>query len=327
MSGQLLREYEAAIKFMNEGDDYLVVSHVQPDGDAISSTLATAWLLRKLGKRVTLVNEDTVPDRLRFMNGSELIQPLGGLSSDLRFSRIVAVDCADFKRIGRVSERFAEGYELLNIDHHPTNNLYGVANLVVPDAAATAQILYELIAAHGLKLDVEAAEMLYTGLLTDTGGFRYSNTDTRVMTTAAKLLEAGVNGHAIADRLLEAMSLPQLKLLRLGLNRMQFQYGDRVCSMLITPEDMADTGAAPEDLEGLVNYARNVEGVEAGVLFKGMRDGSVKASLRSGTTLDVSAIAASFGGGGHVRAAGCRLDGPEAMPLLLAAIGEALESL
>ncbi|SDT46788.1 phosphoesterase RecJ domain-containing protein [Paenibacillaceae bacterium GAS479] len=326
MSVDTLRDYEAVLAYMNEGDDYLVVSHVQPDGDAISSTLAAAWLLRKLGKRVTLVNEDSVPDRLRFLSGSELIQPLSALDSKRSFSRIVAVDCADFKRIGKVAEQFADGYELLNIDHHPTNNLYGVCNLVVPDAAATAQILYELIVASGHPLELEAAEMLFTGLLTDTGGFRYANTDTRVMQTSAKLLEVGVNGHLIADRLLETMTLPQLKLLRLGLNRMQFQYDDRVCSMLITPEDMDETGAVPEDLEGLVNYARNVEGVEAGVLFKGMRDGSVKASLRSGGSLDVAAIASAFGGGGHIRAAGCRLDGTEAMKSLLTAIGEALES-
>ncbi|QGG58771.1 bifunctional oligoribonuclease/PAP phosphatase NrnA [Paenibacillus sp. B01] len=319
------RDFEAAMSFLNEGDDYLVVSHVQPDGDAISSTLAAAWLLDRLGKRVVLANQDPVPDRLRFLSGSERILSLDSLAPDLRFKRIVAVDCADFKRIGQLSERFAEGAELLNIDHHPTNDAYGVCNLIVPEAAATAQILFELIAASGHALDAAAAELLYTGLLTDTGGFRYSNTDTRVMQTAARLLEAGADGYRIADRLLETMTLPQLKLLRLGLNRMEFRFDDRVCSMLITPEDMAEIGAAPEDLEGLVNYARNVEGVEAGVLLKGLRDGSVKASLRSGGTLDVAAIASAFGGGGHIRAAGCRLEDDVQIEALLSAIGEALE--
>ncbi|QJC54344.1 bifunctional oligoribonuclease/PAP phosphatase NrnA [Paenibacillus albicereus] len=320
------RDFKAAMHFLNEGDDYLVVSHVQPDGDAISSTLAAAWLLGRLGKRFVLANQDPVPDRLRFLSGSEGIRSLDQLGTDVRFKRIVAVDCADYKRIGLLADRFADGAELLNIDHHPTNDAYGACNLIVPEAAATAQILYELIAESGHALDPSAAELLYTGLLTDTGGFRYSNTDTRVMQTAAKLLEAGADGYRIADRLLETMTLPQLKLLRLGLNRMEFRFGDRVCSMRITPEDMADTGAAPEDLEGLVNYARNVEGVEAGILFKGMRDGSVKASLRSGGTLDVAALASAFGGGGHVRAAGCRLEGEVQIDALLAAVGEALES-
>ncbi|ASS65672.1 MULTISPECIES: bifunctional oligoribonuclease/PAP phosphatase NrnA [unclassified Paenibacillus] len=318
--------YEAALQFMNEGDDYLVVSHVQPDGDAVSSTLAASWLLGKLGKKAVLANEDLVPDRLRFMAGSEGILRYGD-NQGRTFKRIIAVDCADFKRIGRIAEWFEDGYELLNIDHHPTNNGYGAVNLVVPDAAATAQILYGLVRTACMPLEQPAAEMLYTGLLTDTGGFRYSNTDTRVMQAASELLEAGAGGHAIADRLLERMSLPQLKLLRLGLNRMEFHFGDRVCTMHISPEDMQETGAAPEDLEGLVNYARNVEGVDAGILFKGLRDGGVKASLRSGGTLDVAAIASRFGGGGHIRAAGCRLDGPigEAMSSLLAVIREELK--
>ena len=114
-----LHEYEAALQFMNEGDDYLVVSHVQPDGDAVSSTLAVAWLLKALGKSVVMANEDEIPQRLQFMSGSERIERYSTSLQRRKFSRIVAVDCADFSRMGRMADWFEEGYQLLNIDHHP----------------------------------------------------------------------------------------------------------------------------------------------------------------------------------------------------------------
>ncbi|MNG02006.1 Bifunctional oligoribonuclease and PAP phosphatase NrnA [compost metagenome] len=189
---------------------------------------------------------------------------------------------------------------MLNIDHHPTNDLFGTVNVVLSYAAATVEILYELIEQAGITLDEPAATAIYTGLLTDTGGFRYSNTTPRVMEIASELLKLGVNGHWIADYLLERMTMPQLKLLQLGLSRLGWLY--------IEANDLSATGAAPEDLEGLVNYARNVDGVEVGILFKEMMNGHVKVSLRSAGTADVAAIAQSFGGGGHVRAAGCRLE-------------------
>jgi phosphoesterase RecJ-like protein len=320
------RSFDEAMAFLRSGDDYLVVSHVQPDGDAISSTLAAGWLLRKLGKRVTLLNEGDIPARLGFLPGFDAIASFKLSPPQRKFDRVVAVDCADFRRIGLSAGCFAEDAKLLNIDHHPTNDAFGTVNLIRPNAAATAEILFELIEYAGLPLDSEAATVLYTGLLTDTGGFRYSNTSPRVMNIASQLLAAGAPAHQIADRLLERMSMPQIKLLQRGLNRLTFTPDGRIGWLYIVANDMAETGAEPEDLEGLVHYARNVDGVEVGILFKEMKDGSVKASLRSAGTVDVSAIAQMYGGGGHVRAAGCRVDGPlkEAMARVIRTIEEAM---
>ncbi|WP_420798635.1 DHH family phosphoesterase [Paenibacillus beijingensis] len=317
-----------ALSFINGGDDYLVVSHVQPDGDAVSSTAAVFWLLSKLGKRAVLINESPIPQKFAFLAGAETIVHYREQPPQRKFKRIIAVDCADFRRIGDVAALFEEQYELLNIDHHPTNDRYGTVNVVRPDAAATVEILYDLIQHAAVPLDLEAATAIYTGLLTDTGGFRYSNTSPQVMEVAANLLALGVSGHQLADHLLERMTVAQLKLLRLGLNRLQFSGDNKICWLYIEPADMKEIGAVPEDLEGLVNYALNIEGVEVGILFKATDNGEVKASLRSAGKADVAAIAQLFGGGGHTRASGCRLAAPlaEAMPKVVEAVGKALTS-
>lgn len=317
---------DEALAFIRKHDRFLVVSHVQPDGDAISSTLAVAWLLEKLGKPAVLVNENRPPGRLDYLWGYSRLSCYNDGPPEEKFKAVIAVDCADFSRIGKVAEALDEGSELLNIDHHPTNNGYGAVNVVKPDAAATVQILFDLIERSGIPLDLDCATALYTGLLTDTGGFRYSNTSSEVMSIASRLIALGVSGYRIADRLLEKMSMAKLKLIQLSLSRLVFTEDGKIGTLYIAKDDMAKTGAASEDMEGIVNYALNVEGVEVGILCKETEDGAVKASLRSAGRVDVAAVAQSFGGGGHVRAAGCRLEGPlqEAMPKLVEAVRKAL---
>ncbi|GGD67983.1 DHH family phosphoesterase [Paenibacillus nasutitermitis] len=321
------RKLDQTLQFLQGAERFLVVSHVQPDGDAISSTLVTGWILRQLGKEVVMMNEGAIPARLDFLENASAVINWSKLQPAAdSYNRIIAVDCADFRRIGLVSGLFAEGAELLNIDHHPTNDAFGLVNLIRTDAAATVEILYDLIIHAGLTLDYEAATAIYTGLLTDTGGFRYSNTSPYVMQVASQMLAHGIEGHCIADRLLERMTKPQLLLLQRALSRLTFSEDNRIAWLYIAYGDMAETGAVGDDLEGLVNYALNVEGVEAGILFKETMEGHVKVSMRSAGLADVAAIAKSFGGGGHVRAAGCQLDGPmpDTMKTVVNAVREAL---
>jgi phosphoesterase RecJ-like protein len=325
-SEQYRKQLTQALEFLQGGDDYLVVSHVQPDGDAISSTIVMHWLLQKLGKKTTLMNEGEVPFRLHYLSASDSIIPFSIQPPQRAFRRIVSVDCADFQRIGKVSGAFEPGYELLNIDHHPTNDGFGTVNLLQFDAAATVEILFDLIDAAGIALDLDVATAIYTGLLTDTGGFRYSNTSPHVMNIASRLLAVGVNGFQLADHLLEKMTMPQLRILERGLSRLTFSEDGQIGWLYIEPADMGETGATGEDLEGLVNYPRNIDGVEVGILFKVANSGEVKVSFRSAGKVDVAAIAQSFGGGGHIRAAGCRIEAqlPDAMALVVDAVRKAL---
>ncbi len=317
-----------AAAFMREHDDFLVVSHVQPDGDAISSTAAIGWMLDKLGKSFTMMNEGPVPSRLRYLWRCGVIIGCGAGEPARRYRHVIAVDCADFARLGPAREYLAADRMLLNIDHHATNDGFGDVNLIRPDAAATAEILFELHRYMNLPLELDVATALYTGLLTDTGGFRYANTSPQVMEIASTLLQAGVPGADLAEQLLERMSIGQMRMIQRGLSRLQFSDDSRVSWLWVTSEDLAETGASNEDLEGLVNYPRNIEGVEVGILFKENGTKSVKVSMRSGGLVNVAEIARSMGGGGHARAAGVRLTIPlaDAMEQVIAQVRGALEA-
>ncbi|TFE24385.1 DHH family phosphoesterase [Cohnella luojiensis] len=323
------KDLKEAAAFIRERDDFLIVSHVQPDGDAISSTVATGWLLEKLGKKFTMLNEGPVPSRLQFLWKSSDILTLDGSEStpNRQYRNVICVDCADYARVGKTNQWFAPDAELLNIDHHPTNNGFGIVNLMKFHASATAEILFELLDELNLKLDSDVATAIYTGLLTDTGGFRYSNTSPLVMAMASRLLEAGVNGPELAELLLERMTMGQLLVVQRGLSRLSFSPDQRIGWLWVNSEDLNETGATNEDLEGLVNYPRNIEGVEVGILFKQNGEESVKVSLRSAGRVNVAAVAQHFGGGGHVRAAGCRLTDPlsEAIDQVVGYVQKALD--
>lgn len=307
-----MQSYEQSLQqtreFLLEHDDYLVVSHVQPDGDAVSSTLAVGWLLSCLGKKYTMLNEGPIPKRMEYLWHSDEIINMASSEPPRQYSNVICVDCADFQRVGLTQRYFEKDALILNIDHHPTNNGYGFVNLIKPDAAATAEILFDLLKTFEIEWDIDIATALYTGLLTDTGGFRYTNTSPKVMAAVSELLSYGVNGPELAETLLEEMTLPQIKILNKALNTLQLSPEGDIAWLYVTPEDMIECAAANEDLEGLVNYPRNIRGVEVGILFKVIHEHAVKVSLRSAGKVDVADLAQTFGGGGHTRAAGARIE-------------------
>lgn len=325
-----VRGYEEQLaearRFIENHDHYLVVSHVNPDGDAASSTFAMGWLLDRLGKTFTLVNEDAIPDKFAYMWGFDRLIRLTELPSDPPIQAIISVDCADEARMGRVRERVAPNVPLLNIDHHPTNDRFGDAQLIREDAAATAEVLFELAEQLGVPMGKELADCIYTGLLTDTGGFRYSNTSPRVMRIASDLLEHGVLGYQLAEALLEKITRTHIAVLQKALGTLSFAYDHKVSWIAISAEVISTTNATPDDLEGLIQYPRNIEGVQVGLLFKQVDDAKVKVSFRSNGNVDVAQVAKSFGGGGHVKASGCTIEGTleQAVEQVVAAVGRAL---
>ncbi len=319
-------QLQSAKAFILEQDNFLVVSHVQPDGDAASSTMAVGWLLDSLGKQYYLINEGKLPDKFSFLYGSERLIDFSSAPPQRKFSHVITVDCADRSRVGKVAELFAEDVKILNIDHHPTNDYFGDYHLIDPDTAATAQILYDLAESLEVDWDKNLAECLYTGLLTDTGGFRYSNTSPKVMDIASKLLRYGVQNYVLAENLLERISLPHVRLLQRGLNTLRFDADERIGSIILTVRDIQETQAGHDDLEGIVHYPIRIDGVEVGLLFKEIDSQTVKVSLRSAGKVDVAQIAKELGGGGHVRAAGVTILKPldETVELVVARIKQAL---
>ncbi|WP_281887561.1 bifunctional oligoribonuclease/PAP phosphatase NrnA [Paenibacillus sp. YYML68] len=319
-------QLSAAAEFIRTNDDFLVVSHIQPDGDAAGSTFGVAWMLTALRKRFTLINEGRMPDKFLYMAGGLPIVNQEQDVLDRSFNRVICVDCADYERFGRVHTCFSEDVQLLNIDHHATNDLYGHVNLVRSDAAATVEVLYDLAKELGLVFSDELNVCIYSGLLTDTGGFRYPNTSPKVLQIAADMLARGVRGHELAEKLLETLTYPQVSLLKSSLNTLSFSPDKRIAWLSISTHDMAASNASSEDTDGLVNYARNVEGVEVGLLFKEKKPGVVKVSFRSGGRANVAEIAQRFGGGGHVLASGCTIEGTlaEAIEQVVKEVGLAL---
>ncbi|MDF2725503.1 MAG: bifunctional oligoribonuclease/PAP phosphatase NrnA [Paenibacillus sp.] len=299
----------AAKAFIEANDRFLVVAHLNPDGDALSSTVAVAWLLEQLGKRYVMINESKKPDKFNYLWGYERLLSLDSNELQDRFDCVISVDCADESRIGKVRELFAPGAKILNIDHHPTNDGFGEVQLIRHDAAATVEILYDLAAAFHFKMSPELAEAIYSGLLTDTGGFRYANTTPKVMRIASQLLETGINGSSLAERLLEQITFTHIAVLKQALNSLSFAYDHKLSWISVSREQIALTQATSEDMDGLIQYPRNIEGVEVALLFKQTDEQTVKVSFRSNGQVDVAALAKSFGGGGHVRAAGCTMTG------------------
>jgi phosphoesterase RecJ-like protein len=331
MNGSFSNEtYQEALQqaaaFIRGGDEFLVVSHLSPDGDAISSTGAIGLILQALGKTYTLMNEGRTPEKYVGLLGGQPIIDYSQERPTHQFSRIIAVDCADSARIGAVHQAFAEPASLLNIDHHPTNDDYGTHNLIKPNAAATVEIIYELSEVLGIAWSKPLATCIYAGLLTDTGGFRYSNTTPVVLAIAERMLRYGAEGAVLAEQLLETMSYPQVLLLKETLSTLSFSENRKVAWVSVTNETLQRIGAAEEDSEGLVNIPRNVAGVEVGMLFKQKSPDIIKVSLRSAGKVDVSKLAQSLGGGGHVRAAGCSINGTldEAIQRLVEAVNAEL---
>ncbi|WP_202077170.1 DHH family phosphoesterase [Caldalkalibacillus salinus] len=303
-------QLEQAAHYIRSHDDFLVLAHLHPDGDAIGSTVAMGLLLHHLGKSVTIANEGETPSRFAFLSRYKPIEDLSVSKLNKTFQHVITVDVADESRMGNVQAYLAKETNILNIDHHPTNTMFGDVNLIQPRAASTTQILYDLIKEHFQDaFDHALATALYTGLLTDTGGFRHSNTTKEVFDMASHLLTFGVDPNEVAEQAIDTTSPSHLNVLKKALNSLTFANGKRVAIFTVTKEDMLETGATKDDIDGLVSYPKNIEGVEVGALLKEWSEGEVKVSLRSKRDIDVAVIAQENGGGGHAKAAGYTFNG------------------
>jgi phosphoesterase RecJ-like protein len=289
------------------GRKIAVVGHARPDGDCIGAQVALARVLATRGHDVVCINSDAVPRRLQF-----LIKEMTFLRTDdalaLPNDRLaIFVDCADHARPGeRLKARFPKPVAV--IDHHLSNVGYAEVNLVDSVSAATCEILAGVFFDNGLTVDAQTAQALYTGLLTDTGQFRFHSTSRRCFLLAGELVAHGANPTEAGFELYERESLGKLRLLQRFLSSLRLECGGRACIGTLPNGIFSETGSSAEDTEGLVDYARSIDGVEIAALVEERGDGSVKASLRAKEpAYRVDSIAAQFNGGGHACAAGLNL--------------------
>ncbi|MDP0500944.1 MAG: DHH family phosphoesterase [Verrucomicrobiota bacterium JB022] len=285
-----------------KGRKLAVLGHVRPDGDCIGSTVGLVRALRAQGFDAIGINHHTVPANLKlFVADTPLFQDHE--VADLSERVAIAVDCAGKKRLGEpVAAAFPQ--IAINIDHHISNENYGERNLIDGDASATAEMLAALFLDLGWEIDAVAAQALYIGIATDTGQFRFSSTTKRTFDLACHLLEQGADPAVAAHELYANESRAKLALLQRFLSSFRYLCGGRVCLGVVHDEDWGLTGANKDDTEGLVDYARDIEGVEIGVLLE-QRDGQLKGSFRAKDgSKRVDLLAKQFNGGGHAAAAG-----------------------
>lgn len=295
---------QEAASLLREGDDILILCHMKPDGDTLGSGVGLLWALRKMGKRARVACADGFPSRYAFLwQGLDLDhQP------EFEPRMVVAVDIADTALLGKRMERWGDRVDLC-IDHHPSNAKYAARLLLDPAAAATAQIMRGVIA-ELTPLTPEIAICLYTGLATDTGCFRYSNTSAETLRAAADMVETGIDSAMVNKRMFETKTPARLALEQRVLQTLEYYEDGRIALMVVPKRDVEETGVPEADLDGLSALPRQIEGVEVGVMLKESAPEQYRVSLRTGMCCDASAVCAQFGGGGHARAAGCFLRMP-----------------
>ncbi len=295
-----------AREFKNN-ERFLVATHVNPDGDAIGSLGALALVLEGMAKQVVAYCQDEVPRFLRFLPYSDRI--VREISGPDRFEVAVVLDCGALDRIGSAAEVLQHVRKIIHIDHHSSSGDFGQLNLVRPECSSTAEILYEIFQAIPVSLTPEAAENIYTAILTDTGSFRFANTTARALAIASEMVSHGVVPQKVAGEIYESMSPERIQLLALSLDTLTLRSNGRLAAMRVSRRMLEETGTSFIDTDGFVNYPRAISTAEIAIFFREMDSDQVNVSLRARAGLNVAEFARIHGGGGHHNAAAFRLKG------------------
>lgn len=304
-----------------KAEKIMVTSHVSPDGDSIGSVLAVKFILDQLEKKNRIVLADGVPNCFSFLPAVEIVEEYSN-EMEIDCDTAVVVDCGDRERMGQVN-KLVEEVAIINLDHHLDNTYFGEYNLV-QEAAATGEILYQLIEKlPDVEITDNLAWTLATAIITDTGFFKYSNTSSQTHRIMAELLNYDLDPTYINQKIFGTNSYAALLLRGTALDTLEVTPSGKVAWMKVSQQMLEESGATMEDTEGLVGYPRSLKGVEVGALFKEQASGEVKVSLRSNQYFPVNEVAHEFGGGGHPRAAGCLIK--ESLPTVQKQVVNRLE--
>lgn len=308
----MISNIDNIIEFIKRSNDFVVTSHISPDGDNIGSTLGIYYSLKKLGKNVYYVLDDNAPLNLRF-----LVENVTKMSSsdfkalNIENYNLIALDCGDKSRVCVTKEIKEEAVKIICIDHHASNDSYGDLNYIDVEASSTSELVYNLLVRLNKLdntniIDEDIATALYTGLVTDTGNFSYSSTHPSSFEMAKELMILGAKRDKIIQSVFQSNSYNYYKLLGEALNTLDIVHGKVACISL-TIDMLQRNNMSFNDVDGITTYTRDIENVEVGILLKQKKDNEVKVSLRSKNYVNVSKIAQTFNGGGHIRAAGCTI--------------------
>lgn len=322
------------VKIIQQGKDFVLLTHVHPDGDALGSQLAMAEILKGLGKNVICFGEAPVSHLLDFLPESNSI--CSDLDEIFRFIAnaqqgvvTISLDCGEGARLGRHEVSFLNNKPFLVIDHHKSHEKHGDYRWVEPGRSSTGEMVYELAKALGAEISPEAAFDLYVAIVTDTGSFRYEATSARTLAIASDLVGLGVRPEEVASKIYDNYSRQRLKLMELVLETLTLHENDQLAVITATEHMFTESGATYEDVDGFVDYPRSIKSVKVAAFIKEAKDGAVSVSLRAKGDCDVTVIAKAFNGGGHRNAAGFRLANKSSQQVkeeVLVALREALYS-
>lgn len=297
---------------IKKAKNILILTHENPDGDALGSSLGFKMALNKLGKKVSCFCSDSVPAPFAFLPQSETIKN-DFLLGD--FDLIIILDCGDSRRTGfsdRIKNFSKYKNKIINIDHHPKNDLHRIANINFVDynASSTAEIVYQIIKSLSVFIDKDIALALLCGLYTDTGSFKHSNTTTKTLQIASELLRRGARLKKITDNVINNKSVSGLRLWGIALSRLQFNDRYKIASSAVTLEDIKSCDATKEDAAGIVNMINNIPGTKLSIFMYQSEDGIIKGSLRTEeNNINLTKLAKFFGGGGLKKASGFTING------------------
>ena len=306
---------------------FLVAGHVRPDGDVLACQIALGLTLQSLGKTVEVWNPDGMSRKYSFLPHASLVCPPP--AQPRAFDVVIAVDTATHDRLGGIRDRIASRKLTVNMDHHISNGRFGDINWIEPKAAASGELVHQLLRDNHWPITPDIAANLFIAIATDTGSFHYSNTTPRTLRIAAELVEAGANIAELSRQCFESYPLGRVRLLQLALANMKLSADNRVSWLWLTRDMYVQSGALAEDSEGLIDHIRAIDTVLVAAVFEQDEAGIVRVSLRSKSDkISVDKIAAQFGGGGHKAAAGARMTGEPAgfEAAVLKAIGDAMKT-
>jgi len=295
------------IKAIHEGQSFLITAHVRLDGDALGSELAFYLMLRDMGKKAVVYNQDRTPERYQFLPAAHHITH--SLTNIEQYDTCVVLDCSDLSRVGEEADRLRKIKKLINIDHHVSNNGFCPLKMLDAKASSTGELVFRLMQEMRIKMTRDICTNLYAAIITDTGSFRYSSTTKETFMAAGVLVGEGANPQRIAEGIYESDSPARLKLLAKALSTLSLDLENKIGSMVVTQKDLQETGAAWEHTEGFVDIPRTVRGIEVSVLYTQREKDHFKLSLRSKAKVNVEKVAKKFGGGGHIHASSCWMKG------------------
>jgi phosphoesterase RecJ-like protein len=302
----MMKQIKEILKICRKADKFLITSHHNPDADAAASVLAMAIFLKSLGKKVVMVNEDALPDWLKFLPQSALFKKAAQVKP-FQYDAAIVLDCGDLKRIGGVQKLLLEGKPLINIDHHRTNEGFGDVSLVSSKASSTCEIVFEILKAGRCRLNKSLATVIYAGIMTDTGSFRFENTQARTHAIAAELMSFGLNAAELYQKLYVGIPVKDMKLFIDLIHKAHLLLNNKVYCVLL-PQKTVQAFSKSFDLkERLFGFLRSVDGIEVVVILTELNSKETRVNLRSQSRFDVAKLAQQFNGGGHIKAAGATI--------------------